>query len=134
MVFIYASFSKLLHPQAFSQAVFNYQILPDTFINLTALTLPWLELIVGSCLILNKWMPGAVVITTLLLAIFMAAMTYNLSRGLNVECGCFSSAPGEDAISNLLLLRDLFFLAISILLLSLTFFQKNSIRVSEQQF
>ncbi len=131
VVFVYASFDKILHPQAFALAVFNYQILPDTFINLTAMVLPWLELIVGCCLILNKWVPGAVLITTVLLVGFMAAIAYNLSRGLDVGCGCFSSAPGEDAMSNVTLLRDFLFLAMAVLLSALTFFQKNPIRKQE---
>lgn len=131
MVFIYASLDKILHPQAFAQAVFNYQILPETFINLTALVLPWLELVLGCCLILNKWMPGAVVFITFLLVGFMTAISYNLSRGLNVGCGCFSSAPGEDAMSHLTLLRDFLFLAMSILLFGLNFFSKKIIRNQE---
>lgn len=125
VVFIYASLDKILHPQAFAQAVFNYQILPDIFINVVALVLPWLELVLGCCLILNKWMPGAVLITPLLLVGFMTAISYNLSRGLDVGCGCFSSAPGENAMSRLTLLRDFLFLAMSILLFGLTFFQKK---------
>jgi hypothetical protein len=31
-VFLYASYDKILHPQAFAQAVYNFQILPDGFI------------------------------------------------------------------------------------------------------
>lgn len=41
-VFLYASFDKILHPAAFAEAVYNYQILPDAAVNLAALTLPWL--------------------------------------------------------------------------------------------
>jgi len=125
VIFVYASLDKIVHPQAFAQAVFNYQILPDISINLTALILPWLEFVLGCCLILNNWMPGTVLITTLLLVGFMTAISYNLSRGLDVGCCCFSSAPGEDAMSRLTLVRDFLFLAMSILLFGLTFFQKK---------
>ncbi len=131
VIFIYASLEKIVHPQAFAQAIFNYQILSGIFINLTTLVLPWLELVLGCCLILNKWMPGAVLITTLLLVGFMTAISYNLSRGLDVGCGCFSSAPGEDAMSLLTLLRDFLFLAMSFLLFGLTFFQTKIIRNQE---
>ncbi|MGA8240229.1 MAG: MauE/DoxX family redox-associated membrane protein [Desulfobacterales bacterium] len=34
-VFLYASYDKILHPQAFAQAVYNYQILPDMAVNPT---------------------------------------------------------------------------------------------------
>ena len=41
-VFIYASIDKIRNPEAFAKAVYNYQILPDSLINLTAIALPWL--------------------------------------------------------------------------------------------
>lgn len=110
LVFIYASIDKIIHPQAFAQAVFNYQILPDTLINLTALVLPWLELVLGGCLIFNRWMPGAVTISTGLLLIFMGAIVFNLSRGLDISCGCFSSSPDEGPMNILTLIRDASFL------------------------
>lgn len=49
-VFLLASFDKILHPQAFAQTVYNYQILTDGFVNLAAIMLPWLELLLGVCL------------------------------------------------------------------------------------
>lgn len=54
-VFVFASFDKILHPASFAEAVYRYQILPDGLINLTAIVLPWLELIVGGFLILGFW-------------------------------------------------------------------------------
>jgi hypothetical protein len=58
-VFIYASVDKVLHPADFARAVYNYQILPNGLINLTALLLPWLELLLGMCLLAGVWLPGA---------------------------------------------------------------------------
>jgi len=42
-IFLYASIDKIAHPAAFAKDIYNYQILPDALINLTALLLPWLE-------------------------------------------------------------------------------------------
>jgi len=53
-VFIYASVDKIFHPDDIARAVYNYQILPDGLINLTALVLPWLELLLGICLLTGK--------------------------------------------------------------------------------
>ncbi len=58
-IFVYASTDKILHPAAFAEMIYNYQIVPDFLINLSALVLPWLELFIGVCLISGKWMPGA---------------------------------------------------------------------------
>ncbi len=46
-VFVYASIDKVLHPAAFAEVIYNYQIVPEIFINLVALILPWLEALIG---------------------------------------------------------------------------------------
>ena len=125
-VFVYASIDKILHPAAFAEAVFNYQILPDGLINITAIVLPWLELVLGSLLILGFWMPGAVAMSNLLLITFMGVLLFNLARGLDVSCGCFSTAATESAINMWTILRDASFLAIAVCLLFVTLFSKTS--------
>ncbi len=91
-VFIYASIDKILHPAAFAKAIYNYQILPDTLINLTAVMLPWLELILGFFLIIGLFREGSACIATFLMLVFLGAMIFNLARGLNIHCGCFSTS------------------------------------------
>ena len=66
-VFIYASLDKIAHPAAFAKDVYNYQILPDALISLTAIGLPWLELIIGAFLLIGLFREGSVSIVTLLL-------------------------------------------------------------------
>ena len=78
---------------AFAEAVYNYQVLPDFLINLTAIILPWLELIIGIFLIIGLFNEGSVCIMTALLVIFFGAMVFNLARGLDIHCGCFSTSP-----------------------------------------
>jgi uncharacterized membrane protein YphA (DoxX/SURF4 family) len=109
-VFVFASVDKILHPAAFAEAVYNYQILPDNLINLTAIVLPWLELVLGSLLIIGVWMPGTVIISNLLLLTFIGVLVYNTSRGLDIHCGCFSTEPSEDPLSNWTIARDALFL------------------------
>ena len=121
IVFIYASFHKILYPAAFAETVYLYQILPDWLINLTALVLPWLELFLGAFLIIGLWMPGAVVISNLLFIIFMGALSYNMARGLDISCGCFSTSPTAGAADIWTVLRDGMFLAVSLCLLLATF-------------
>jgi len=123
--FVYASFDKILHPAAFAEAVYNYQILPDELINLTAIVLPCLELVLGIFLIINFWMPGTVVICNLLLITFIGALLFNMARGLNINCGCFSTTAVESSMNVLTVLRDTSFLAISGYLLYAIFFYKK---------
>ncbi len=109
-IFIAACVDKILHPAAFAQMVYNYQILPDSFINVTAIVLPWLELVLGCLLILGLWMPGTVVLANLLLSTFFGALLFNLARGLNSHCGCFSSSTQGDPVTAWYVVRDAFFL------------------------
>jgi len=118
--FVYASIHKILYPAAFATAVYNYQILPGSLVNLTALVLPWLELIVGAMLLLNVWMPGAVSVATGLLAVFAGALVFNMARGLDISCGCFTTASAENDMTLLTVFRDSAFLVLSFFLLFLT--------------
>ncbi|MBT3176858.1 MAG: DoxX family membrane protein [Desulfobacula sp.] len=120
IVFIYASIDKIVHPQSFAQAVFNHQILPEILINIIAIVLPWMELILGLCLLFNVWMNGVSVLTAVLMFIFMSAITFNLLRGLDVGCGCFSSSTDE-SMDSLTLIRDMIFLCLSFSLVVLVF-------------
>ncbi len=95
VIFIAAGIPKILHPAEFAAAVYNYRILPDALVNITSLVLPWVEVLVGGMLIVGFWMPGAVMIYTLLMISFIAALGYNMARGLDIHCGCFSPTSGE---------------------------------------
>ncbi len=113
-VFIYASIDKILHPDLFAEAVNNYQVLPGYLVNLTALILPWLELILGFCLLINRWMAGASALAAGLMALFVGMIIFNLARGLDIGCGCFSAAPDGNPVTLLTLLRDISFLIVSL--------------------
>ncbi len=97
LAFIYASIHKIMDPKAFAEAVYNYQILPDQLINLTAVALPVIEIIAGLCLVFNFWTPGAMSVINGMLIVFIAATAFNLSRGLSIHCGCFQTPRGEAA-------------------------------------
>ena len=125
-VFIFASADKIIHPAAFAEAVYNYQILPDTLINLTAMILPWLELILGIFLILGLWFPGAVLLSNLLLVTFFGSLVFNLSRGLDIHCGCFSTSQESTSLCMCLyVIRDGIFLLLGLYLFSYVLFRKN---------
>lgn len=110
LIFVLASVDKLLHPEAFAKIIFNYQILPDSFINITAIILPWLELLLGGLLLAGLWLPGAVLLTNLLLVMFWGTLIFNIARGLDVQCGCFSTDSREEPATTWYFIRDTAFL------------------------
>jgi predicted small integral membrane protein len=125
-IFLYASVYKIAHPAAFVKDVFNYQILPDALINMTALVLPWLELLLGLCLLTGIWLPGAVLSVNGLLLAFLAAFGFNMARGLDVNCGCFGTGSDVPAMSaGWYLLRDVLFFAVGLFLFYAVFWHQR---------
>ena len=120
VVFIYASYDKIWHPKAFAQVIYNYQILPDGLISITAIVLPWLEMLMGVFLIFGFWMPGTVIWCNILFVVYIGALWFNLARGLDISCGCFSTTEGS-FISIKTILWDVGFLALSVYLLFFVF-------------
>ena len=126
-VFIYASVDKILHPASFAEAVYNYKILPDALINLTAIILPWLELLLGIFLVSGVCLPGAVFLINILLVTFFVALIFNLARGLDIHCGCFttSQAATLNLCMCLYMIRDGIFVLLAFYLFSHIFFGKR---------
>ena len=119
-IFVYASLDKIADPAAFAQAIANYQILPSSWVNVVALTLPWLELVSGICLIADRLIRGSALLVTLMLVVFMGALGYSAYRGLDIACGCF--ALNNEAAGRIYtdLLRDAALLAAALLVLTRT--------------
>jgi len=125
-IFILARTHKILLPAAFAQTVYNYQILPDGLINLTAIILPWLEVLLGFLLISGFWVPGAVVMSNLLLVTFFCALVFNMARGLDIQCGCFSTSAEGNSTTTWYLIRDAVLLILAIYLLFKVISHKGS--------
>ena len=123
VIFIYASYDKILHPKAFAEVVYNYQILPGGLINVTAIFLPWLEILMGVFLIVGVWMPGTIIWCNTLLVVYIGALCFNLVRGIDVNCGCFSTTKGS-SISIETILWDVAFLTLSVYLFFVVFGSK----------
>ena len=91
VVFIYASYSKILDPISFSDNIHNYHITPTAIENLAALIIPWMELIVGVFLIIGVFLEGTISITIGMLIFFIIILSQAVFRGIDVHCGCFKS-------------------------------------------
>lgn len=116
-LFLYAGAIKIVDPAAFALAVYNYHILPAWLVNVTAIILPWVEVVAGILLVLGLWIPGGALIVSAMLLVFTTALGFNLSRGLDIACGCFSTAPTAEKITWWYLLRDSSLMAASFLVL-----------------
>tara|TARA_B100000287_G_scaffold214014_1_gene201986 strand:- start:71 stop:520 length:450 start_codon:yes stop_codon:yes gene_type:complete len=87
-VFIWASLDKIIDPEKFARNISNYHIVPYGLENTIAIILPWLELLIGSGLILGIMVDGSVAISLFLLFLFNILIAQAILRGFNIECGC----------------------------------------------
>lgn len=114
-LFFYAGVGKIIAPQEFAVAIYNYQLLPDGAINLLAVVLPWLEVLLAAALVAGFYVRGASLLSAALFFVFAVALSINLIRGLDISCGCFSTAGGS--INWLYVVREAGLLALSVFVL-----------------
>lgn len=105
-VFFYAGAIKVVDPQGFALSVYNYHIVPGWLVNPVAILLPWVEVVMGAALILGVLVPGASLVVSGLLLVFVCAQGLSLVRGLDISCGCFSTSREAGTITWLFLVRD----------------------------
>jgi len=101
--FVYLAFHKIADPVKFLKDIREYHLLPESLpllFNLSAVTLPWIEILAGGLLILGLWLRGS---ATIILALMLFFTTAILVRALGVygegniafcgiefDCGCGS--------------------------------------------
>lgn len=106
-IFVYASWHKILDPAGFAKIIYGYGLFPAVSINLLAIWIPFLELLAGACLILGVMPRGGVTVINGMLVLFILVIAFNLLRGHEFDCGCFSlSDNGSRAAAVWLLVRD----------------------------
>ena len=105
-VFIYAGAGKAQDPVTFAGQVANYQLLPYAWNYLIAATLPYLELLCGVLLLLNRRVRPALVVLFVLNLVFMLALGSLIARGLNIDCGCFKPDAASHTSPPVALVRD----------------------------
>lgn len=94
-IFVVAALPKIADPPSFAHMIYNYRILPGGLIHISALVMPWVELLAGLALILGVWVKPARWIITLMLVVFMIAIAINLGRGNAIDCGCFDTSAAN---------------------------------------
>jgi len=130
-IFITACWHKILHPDSFALDIATYQILPMVFVNLLAITLPWVELASGLMLFLGWKTRAAALLVTGMMLIFTIALVIAVLRGLDMSCGCFASqGVAEDPISWVTVARDLIWLSLSLFVL---FFDRSFLGLNARQ-
>ena len=91
--FIYAAAPKIATPMLFAKNIWNYDIVPGKLVNFSGLLLPMVELVIAIAMISGVWRRGGSLIMSALLVIFIVAVSFNVLRGHEFDCGCTASEP-----------------------------------------
>jgi len=112
-----------MDPAQFAKIVYGYKLFPAVTINLIAIVLPFVELFSGFALILGVYPRSAALAINIMLLGFMIAISINLIRGWEFDCGCFSFGKrGYMSSAVQLLIRDFFYFVLG---LQVCLFSKN---------
>jgi len=110
---------KVGNPQKSAMSVRAYEILPIDLANFLGYALPWLEIAVGSLLIVGALVRIGAVIGGVTMFIFIIAISQAWVRGLSIDCGCFGGGGAIDPSQTKYLseiIRDILFLLLAIFL------------------
>lgn len=115
VVFVYASLDKIANPEDFAKIIYGYKILPSFLINLVAITLPWIELICGLFLIGGIFVESSSLVIFFLLVVFIMGTSLNVFiRGIDINCGCFTTSLTAKKSGAELVLREIILLLMSL--------------------
>lgn len=78
-------------------AVQAYKILPNTLAANIGYALPWVELGIGTLLILGTFTKYSGLFAALLMGIFILGISQAWARGLSIDCGCFGGGGNIEA-------------------------------------
>ena len=117
LAFIWAAWHKILAPDQFAMILYGYGVFPGPAINLLAIGVPFVELVSGICLIFGIYRRSALVLINSMLSAFILIIGFNLIRGHQFDCGCFSFGDTKDTASAVgLLVRDFLMLGAGLFL------------------
>lgn len=114
-IFVYAGAVKALDPQAFAGQIAAYELFPYRLNLLFATTLPYVELLAGGLLLVNRKTQSALLLLLALELVFLAILGWAWGQGLQIDCGCFR--PGAATLPRTAFLRDLVLCVLTLWLL-----------------
>ncbi|MDU0479834.1 DoxX family membrane protein [Staphylococcus chromogenes] len=110
-IWLYSGFIKMLDPLGFRQSVQAYELFPPAIEGFIAQVLPPTEFALGLLLLLGLFLRPTALVTGVIMLGFMAGISSAWARGLEIDCGCFSTDHAADSTTHVTaLIRDLLFL------------------------
>ena len=127
-IFIYFSYDKIIDPLTFAKLASNYDIIPFNLEYIGALVLPWIEIIVGICLLFGVFIELSTSLSIGMFIFFILMLSQAYLRGKSIDCGCLLNDLNNDsAIEKRMfmlkrIIQDFYFLALTLIIK----FKRNS--------
>jgi uncharacterized membrane protein YphA (DoxX/SURF4 family) len=113
-VMVFSGAVKITDPELFGMAIARYDILPELLVPYAATVIPALEFVIGLSILIGFRARASAFIAVLIMAMFIVAISINLARGRQIECGCFHSRllgfSFAETVSPWLVVRNMIFL------------------------
>jgi uncharacterized membrane protein YphA (DoxX/SURF4 family) len=113
-IFLVSGLAKIADPVRFMLTLREFQLLPGALESFLAVYLPWLEFLLGLCVLLGVLHRTSALLIAGLNGFFIVAIGSVMARGIVVDCGCFGLladilylpdlADGKAIIRNLVLI------------------------------
>ena len=119
-IFVFASWHKIVSPEQFATILYGYGVFPHQIINVLAIVMPFVELVCGISLITGLLKRSGLLLINAMLVGFVFLISFNLIRGHEFDCGCFSLGDTKGTWPSVwLLVRDIVMLGGGIYLFGL---------------
>jgi uncharacterized membrane protein YphA (DoxX/SURF4 family) len=113
-IFLVSGLAKIADPVRFLLTLREFQLLPGALESFLAVYLPWLEFLLGLCVVLGVLHRTSALMIAGLNGFFIVAIGSVMARGIEVDCGCFGLladvlhlpdlADGKAIVRNLVLM------------------------------
>lgn len=115
LVFIVSAMGKIMDLPQFGRIIYSYSVVPDSWVAVLAIIIPYLELSLGIMLILDLYSGIAGFIGFILIFFFTLISMYRYINGDVSDCGCFGKLIQRDndltlLAENLVLMTALYFI------------------------
>lgn len=124
-IFVMYGVDKIIAPKDFAHNILNYKMIPEMFVNIFALILPWVEAICGILLILGVRLRANAILSAVMTLMFMGAIAFAMIRGLEINCGCSAHA---ETVGWPKLIEDTGYLLLSVVIY---FFPRNEFSLEQ---
>jgi len=106
-IFLFAGAIKAGASEEFALALVPFSILPESWTGPFAVTLAWMEIAAGLLILLPRVHRIGSALILCLALLFIGVLTWALSNGLIVSCGCFGGdEPPSAAAMQMAIVRD----------------------------